>query len=378
MAEQTLEKPVVGALPRKKRQRIPATKRERWSWYMYDFGNSAYAAVVTLAIYSAYFKGQVVGGAEGTRLWGLSVGIAMLVVAIISPILGALADFSGSKKKFLLGFTSLAVVFTAMLFFVRPGDVFIGMLFFILAEIGYRGAQVFYNALLPEIAGPDEIGKVSGNGWAIGSAGGVVCLLIVLALIMTIGGDLMVRLSFIITAVFYAASAIPTFVNIRERAEPQKLPEGETYFTIPFRQLAKTFKSIKQYKEFIKFFVSFLIFNDGIMMTLDFAAIIGATLFGMNQQQLIIFMVMVQVTSVAGAYIFGILSDKIGCKPTLVVSIVLMIIAVSGLFFADSLMFFNVIGGLAGFALTGVAIGQPYPCGCDGAGRTIRGVLWLL
>ena len=354
MAEQTLNKPLASPLLRRKRKRIPATKLERWSWYMYDFGNSAYAAVVTLAIYSAYFKGQVVGGAEGTRLWGLSVGIAMLVVAVLSPILGALADFSGSKKKFLLAFTAIAVVFTAMLFFVGPGDIFTGMLFFILAEIGYRGAQVFYNALLPEIAEPDEIGKVSGNGWAIGSAGGVVCLLIVLALILTIGGNFIVRFAFIITAVFYAVSSLPTFLNIRERAEPQKLPPGDSYFSIPFKQLAETFKAIKQYKEFVKFFIAFLIFNDGIMMTLDFAAIIGATLFGMNQQQLIIFMILVQVTSVAGAYLFGILADKIGCKASLAISIVLMIVAVSGLFFADSLLIFNIIGGLAGFALTGV------------------------
>src|SRR5574340_1028860 len=111
------------AAPLAQRRRIPATRRERWAWYLYDFGNSAYAAVVLLAVYSAYFKGQVVGGSEGTRLWGLSVGIAMLVVAVLSPILGTLADYSGSKKKFLLFFTLLSVTFTACLFFVRPGDI---------------------------------------------------------------------------------------------------------------------------------------------------------------------------------------------------------------------------------------------------------------
>ncbi len=137
----------------------PATRRERWAWYLYDFGNSAYAAVVILAVYSAYFKGTVVGGAEGSRLWGLSVGIAMLVVAVISPFLGTLADFSGTKKRFLFAFTAISVVFTALLFFVGKGNVFTGMLFFILAEIGYRGAQVFYNSLLPEITGPEDMVK---------------------------------------------------------------------------------------------------------------------------------------------------------------------------------------------------------------------------
>ena len=98
-------------------------RRQRWAWYMYDFGNSAYAAVVLLAVYSAYFKGSVVGGAEGSRLWGIAVGVAMLVVAMISPVLGAIADFSGSKKKILLAFTTAACVFTALLFFVESGDV---------------------------------------------------------------------------------------------------------------------------------------------------------------------------------------------------------------------------------------------------------------
>jgi UMF1 family MFS transporter len=98
-------------------------KKERWAWYAYDIGNSAYAAVVILAIYAAYFKGHVVGGAEGSRLWSISVGIAMLVVAITSPVLGVIADFSGSKKRFLLFYTIVAVIATGLLFFVNEKKV---------------------------------------------------------------------------------------------------------------------------------------------------------------------------------------------------------------------------------------------------------------
>ncbi|MFN7036845.1 MAG: MFS transporter [Bellilinea sp.] len=310
--------------------------------------------MVLLAVYSAYFQGQVVGGSEGTRLWGVSVGIAMLVVAALSPVLGTLADFSASKKRFLLFFTSLSVIFTAALFFVMPGDIFTGMLFFILAEIGYRAAQVFYNALLPEIATPEEIGKVSGNGWAFGSLGGIVCLLIVLALIMSIGGTTMVRFSFLITAAFYFLSSIPLFLWLRERAEPQPLKKGEGYFGVAFRRLNETFRAVRHYREFIKFIVTFLIYNDGIMMALNFAAIIGAVLFGMTQQQLIIFMIIIQITSVAGAYVFGILADRWSSKRSLMVSLVLMIGAVVWMIFVQDVRFFFVIGAIAGFALTGV------------------------
>lgn len=330
------------------------TRRTRWSWYFYDFGNSAYAAVVLLAVYSAYFKNVVVGGAEGTRLWGISVGIAAILVAIVSPVLGSIADFTKSKKKFLFIFTLISVVFTALLFFVLKGDVFLGMLFFILAEIGYRGAQVFYDALLVDVSTPDSIGSVSGNGWAIGSAGGVLALVIVLIPIQLIGGTEIIRIAFLIAAAFYALSSIPTFFWVKEVAEPEKLPAGETTLTHAFKNIASTFRDVRNYKEFIKFMVAFLIYNDGIMMTLDYAAIIGATLFGVQQTQLIIFVIIVQMTSVAGAYLFGILSDRKSCKYALVVSLIAMILTVSALFVIQSLVLFYIVGALAGFFLSGV------------------------
>ena len=331
-----------------------ATRREVWAWYLYDFGNSAYAAVVLLAVYSTFFKEQVVGGAEGSRMWGLAVGIAMLVVAVTSPVLGAIADFSGAKKRFLFFFTAMACVFTAALFFVQKGDVLMGMVFFILAEIGYRSAQVFYNGLLPEIASPEEMGRISGNGWAIGSGGGIICLLLILPLIVLIGGEFIVRLSLVITAVFFAISAAPIFLRLRERAEPQPLPAGESYLTVGFKRLWRTIKDVSSFREFVKFIIAFLIYNDGILMALDFAAIMGAVLYGMDQQQLIVFMILVQVTSVIGAYVFGFIADRIGGKPTLVISIVLMIAAVIWMYLNYSVVGFYLIGLLAGFALTGV------------------------
>jgi MFS transporter, UMF1 family len=337
-----------------RKKHLVTTRRERWGWYFYDFGNSAYAAVILLAVYSAYFKQQVVGGAEGSRLWGVSISIATFVVAILSPILGALADFSATKKKMLFAFTAIACGFTAMLFFVQKGDVFTGMLFFILAEIGYRSGQVFYNALLPEIAKPEEMGRVSGIGWAVGSLGGIFCLLLVLALIMMIGGSFVLHTTFLITAAFYGLATAPLFLFLRERNHPSALPKGETYITASLGKLWLTFKNARQYKDFIKFLVSFLIYNNGIMITLDFAAIIGAVLFKLTQQQLIVFMIIVQITSVIGAYVFGYISQKFGSKASLVIALILMILTVSGLFVVRSLFVFNLIGAMAGFALTGV------------------------
>ncbi len=332
----------------------PVTKKERWAWYSYDIGNSAYAAVVILAIYAAYFKGHVVGGAEGSRLWGISVGIAMLVVAVTSPVLGVIADFAGSKKKFLLFYTIMACSATALLYFVEKGDIFIGMLFFILAEIGYRSGQVFYNSLLPEIAEQEEMGRVSGYGWAIGLMGGIVCLFLVLALVMLNEGTWIVRFSLVITAVYFAIFASPLFLWLRERAEPEPMPEGENYITIAFKRLKKTVSTVREYREFIKYIIAFLIYNDGILMMLNFAAIFGAVMFGLDQQQIIIFMIIVQVTSIVGAYVSGWMADRFSGKASLVTFILLMIASVIGLFFNETEVGFYIVGGVAGLALSAV------------------------
>jgi MFS transporter, UMF1 family len=330
-------------------------KRAQWGWYWFDFGNSAYAAVILLAVYAAYFQGTVVGGAEGTRLWGVSMGMAMLVVAFVSPILGAIADYSVAKKKFLLLFSMLSWVSTALLFFVEKGDVLKGVLFFVLAEIGYRGGQVFYNALLYDVATTDEMGRVSGNGWAFGSIGGIVCLLFILPpIVISKSNVLFVRGSFIFTAVFFALATIPLFLWVKENRIPKALPEGENYFSLAFGRLRNTFKSVRHFREYVQFIISFLIYNDGILMALGFASIIGRVLFGMNQTQLILFMIVVQVTSALGAYLFGIWGEKYGFKRSLIWSILLMIVSILAMIFNPSLTGYYIIGALAGFALTGV------------------------
>lgn len=327
-------------------------RKSRWSWYLYDFGNSAYASVVLLAVYSTYFKNAVVGGAEGTRLWGISVGVAAILVAILSPIFGTIADFTKGKKKFLFIFTALAIIFTALLFFVREGDVFIGMLFFIMAEIGYRAAQVFYDALLMDVSTPETIGFVSGKGWAVGMIGGIIILILVLLPIQLIGNH-MIPYAFLITAVFYLLSSIPTFLWVKERHEPETLPAGEKTVNYAFKRLVQTFRDVKNYKEFIKYMVAFLIYNDGIMMLMDFAAIIGATLFGMGQIQLILFVITIQVAGTFGALLFGSISDKKSSKEAIIFSLLVLIASIIGLFFIKDIVWFFIIGAFAGFSLSG-------------------------
>lgn len=329
-----------------------AARHARHAWYFYDFGNSAYAAVILLAVFSAYFKNVVVGGAEGTRLWGISVGIAAILVAVISPILGAVADSSRSKKLFLFIFTGISVVFTALLFFVGAGDVVMGMVFFVMAEIGYRGAQVFYDALLVDISTPETIGNISGKGWAIGMLGGVATLLIAVVPMQLIGNDF-IPYTFLITAFIYAISSLPMYFHVHETSPVIPIPNGETLVSVSFKHLGKTFRDIRQYKVFLRYMVAFLIYNDGIMMLMDFAAIIGATLFGLGQVQLIIFVIIIHITGALGALAFGKLSDEKSSKRAILISLIILIASLITLFFVKSTLGFFIVGAFAGFSLSG-------------------------
>ena len=335
--------------------RTPSTRRERIAWYLYDFGNSAYASVVLLAVYSAYFQKTVVGGAEGSRWWGIAIAIAMILVAIAAPVMGAIADYAGSKKRFLFFFTGLAVLFTALLFFTEKGTIAMAIIFFILAEIGYRAAQIFYDALLPEIASQDEMGRVAWIGWAVGSSGGIVILLLILPPILLTKSDLwVVRGSLIATAVFFALAAFPIFAWLRERAQGQALPPGQNYLSIAFKQLRETIQAARGFNEFIKFMIAFLVYNEGVIIALDFAAILGGILFGLEQTGLILFFILVQATNVVGAILFGQLQDRIGGKRALTLAIWLMVACIAALYLAQNQTQFFIIGAFVGVAMAGI------------------------
>ena len=330
--------------------------RNRWAWYLYDFGNSAYAAVILLAVFSRYFVEEVVKGSNlpGTTLWNYAVVIAAIAVAVISPILGTIADFSRAKKKLLFVFTAISIVFTGLLFFVQRGDVLMGMTFFILAELGYRAAQVFYDALLVDVSTPETIGKVSGNGWAMGMLGGIVCLVLVLIPIQTVGGPLMVRLAFVITAVFYLISSIPTLLWVRQINEPEPRPAGVSTTAMAFRKLGETFRDVKRYKEFVKYAIAFLIYNDGIMMLMDNAALVAAILFGFQTAELIVLIILLQVAGAAGSFLFGWVSHKYSSKDAIVYALIMLMVVILSLYLTDSKTAFYIIASLAGFSLSGV------------------------
>ncbi len=312
---------------------------------MYDFANSSFTTIIVTVIYSVYFKNVVVDQGElGTALWGRAVSISMLMVALTAPIFGAVADFSRAKKKFLFYNCYLTVIFTALLYFVRAGNIFTGMFFFIIANFGFNSGNVFYNALLPDIATREDMGKVSGWGWAVGYIGGLLSLVIVLPLV----NNNWTVLIFPTVAAFFGIFAIPIFLLLREVKRPSK---RTNYFKTAFKRISCSLRNIRDFKELIKYIVSYLIYNDGIIIVISFAAIYGATRFDMGAQELIKYFIIANVTSIFGAFIFGYVLDRIGAKKTISITLCIWIIVVLSAFFCQNVSQFYLVGMLAGIAI---------------------------
>ncbi|MBN2018108.1 MAG: MFS transporter [Candidatus Cloacimonetes bacterium] len=321
-------------------------KKNILGWISYDFANSSFTTVIVTVVYSVYFKTVIVGKeGVGDSLWGVSVSLSMLIIALISPMLGAIADYTHSKKKFLFVFCYTSVVFTALLYFTRAGTILWGMLIFMIANIGYEGGNVFYNAFLPEITTKENIGKISGLGWGIGYIGGLCALLLSYLFI-----ENNVILVFPTIALFFGIFAIPTFVFIKE-GNRQHSVSKTNYLKIGYARIRNTFLHIKDLKELYKFLISYFIYNDGIKTVIVFAAIYGARRFGMTGAQLIIYFILANITSFIGAIIFGFVVDKIGAKRTISTTLLIWIAVVVWAYFCPNVTQFYGVGLLAGIAI---------------------------
>ncbi|MFC1670400.1 MFS transporter [Spirochaetota bacterium] len=343
----------------KKKQK--SSFKEIFGWCMFDFANSAYTTIIITAIYNVYFVSVVVsesiyGKGYGEFLWGsITIPISYLAVILIGPVIGALADFSGSKKKFLFGSYIMCIIFTALLFFVKKGDVTPAIILIILSNIGFAAGENFASAFLPELAYTKDMGKVSGYAWSFGYWGGLISLAICLAVIMgmkdTIDKTLPVRLATLITAGFFAISAIPAFLWLKERKSREEMPGGYNYFTIGFKRLYDTFQNIKKFKELMKFLVTFLIYNCGVTVIITFAAIYAVKTLRFSMQESIILIIVVNITASIGAFLFGLIQDKIGSKNTILITLTLWVVTVIWAYFSETKLTFWMLANVAGIAL---------------------------
>ncbi|MBM4308127.1 MAG: MFS transporter [Deltaproteobacteria bacterium] len=363
---------------------IAIKKREIFGWAMYDFANSAFATTILSVIFNHYFATVVAGGEKGVDLLGFrlhgasfftfSVSLSMVISAILAPFLGAVADASASKKRFLMVFCYIAVLSTGLLYFVHEGNYWRGAIFFIIANIGFAGGNVYYNAFLPEISNDQNIGRISGLGWALGYIGGGALLAINLMMLKYPGllgfqdGTFSVQDCFLSVSLWWFAFSLPTFLLLKERAQKIPLAPGRSYFREGYLRLRHTLGRIRTFRELTKFLVAYLIYNEGIETVIVMASIFGAQVLKMETGEIILFFLMVQGIAFVGSLIFGFLADAIGNKRTIMISLIIWSLIVVWAFplgiFLDAKTEYWILG-----ILTGIVLG-----GSQAASRSLQGI----
>ncbi len=304
------------------------------AWCMYDWANSAFSTLVITFIYSAYFAGSFAPDeATGTLLWSRGIVISSILIAILSPIFGTMADKGGARRQFLTIATLICVVATAALAFVHPGQsnaVFWALTIFVIANVAFEIAIVFYNAFLPDLVPTSRMGRVSGTAWGLGYLGGLVCL--VLALLGLVGlpgvmdpwinfggdSDFNIRATNLLVAGWFLLFSIPTLLWVKDR-NPGK---ARISLSGVGRELVSTVRHLREYRETVKFLGARLIYNDGLVTVFGFGSIYAMGTFGMTFGEVIILGIVLNVAAGLGAWLFGFVDDRVGGRKTILITLV--------------------------------------------------------
>ncbi len=305
-------------------------KTKIFVWTLFDFANTSYSIIVVTFIFAVYFK-EVIAGSKpvGDLLWSVGISASMIITAIISPVLGAIADYSAGKKRFLLFFTLLCIVSTSLLYFTGSGTVLIALILFILANIGFEAGLVFYDAFLPEITVPKNYGRVSGYGFAMGYLGSLASLLLVLPFIQ----KNLIKETFPASALFFLVFALPIFLYLHDT---RKFPaQKESFLKIGFGRVAFTLKHLKYHKNLALFLLSFFFYIEGVNTVIFFSGNYAKSTLHFSMSSLIVFFLIVQSTAILGSVLFGILSDSIGQKKSIAISLFIWIVTMFFAFFTS-------------------------------------------
>ncbi len=339
-----------------------AGKLEIAAWAFYDFANSGYTTVVLTTIYSAFFVGVVAADRASaspgmaTLLWTLGIGLSNLVVLVAGPIVGALADYHASKKRFLALTTLACIAGTAGLALAGPGEVALALAMLVLSATAFSLGENLIAAFLPEIAPPERMGRISGYGWALGYFGGILTLGCCLAWIQYAAGAgqpaaQYIPYTLLITAVIFALTASPTFLFLRERAVPRPLPPGSGWITASFRQTMETLGHTRRLPDLFRFLACIALFQAGVSTVVVIAAIFAQEVFGFDSTQLIVLIMVVNLTAALGAFGFGHAQDRFGSVPTLAAGLLVWIAAIGLATAASEPLHIWVCANLIGLAM---------------------------
>jgi UMF1 family MFS transporter len=321
--------------------------RQIISWCLFDFANSSYSAVIAAVIFPVFYVSVIVGNTsgQGDVWWGRAIALSMAFVALTSPLLGGIADYSGRRKRLLFLYTAASIIAISLFPLLSKGMVLEGFFLVLLANIGMEGGLVFYNSFLPEIADREYQGRVSAWGFGVGYAGSILSLLLALPLIKA------ERFSetWIMVALFFALFSLPAFIVLPKDKKTglsigSSAAKGWTYFLSVMREIYGR-------RELRKFMLSYLVYEDGVNTVIVFSGIFAATTLGFVTQELIGLYLIVQITALAGAFIMARPIDAWGPKKVVTISLILWSSVAIAAYFIEAKTEFFVLATVAGLGL---------------------------
>ena len=336
----------------------PANRRGLIGWAMFDWANSPFTTLIITFVFATYFSQGIVGDpVEGQALWGYTAGISSFLVAVLSPIFGAIADSGGPRKRWILAFTVMCIAATALLWFATPdrSSIAMAMVLVIIAGVGFEFGIVFNNAMLGDIAHPDRVGRWSGWAWGIGYFGGLAALFVMLVgFIQTdtpwlgIGKEQAANIRVVapLVALWFAIFVIPFFLFTPDRP-PATQPLGAR-IRLGLRGLAGTLANLRRHRNLVRFLIARMIYNDGVVAVFAIGGVYAAGRFGMTTAELIQFGILLNVTAGLGAFGFAWVDDRQGSKRTITYAVIGLIVASAGAVSAPSVNWFWGFGALLG------------------------------
>jgi UMF1 family MFS transporter len=357
-------------------------RREIFGWAMYDWANSAFSTTVGTVFLGPYIAGLAANAAKAfpdglARFLGIpvapdsflpycisfSVGLQVLFL----PILGAIADYSHMRKRLMQIFATIGAIATILMFFITQDLWWLGGVLFILANLAFGAAIVFYNAYLPDIASEEERDRVSSYGWAMGYLGGGLLLALNLAFFifsedLGVPSSLAVRINLATAGIWWLGFSFITWSRLRSRRAARPLPTGANYVSVGFKQLGKTFREVKHFPETLKFLLAYFLYNDGIQTVIAVSSIFAAAPLsrggvGLEQDTLIAAILMIQFMAFFGALFWGRLAKWIGAKHSILVALVIWLGVVLYAFFGlkgeNRVMEFFILGAFIALVMGG-------------------------
>ncbi len=348
--------------------------RTIFGWCMYDWANSAYVTTVAVGLLPRYFADVVVGPA-GLRLggstfgadtlWALIVGTSTFIVFLTAPVLGAVADFSAARKRFLLSFAYGGSLFAILLYFCRSGDIARTLLFFLVAQVGFIGGNVFYDSFLPHIASPEKMDWVSGKGYAYGYVGGGLQFALALGLVaghehLGISLAEAARLGIVMAGLWWAGFTLVTAARLHETGSAQVLPERYrswprlfAYAAIGFSRTLRTTRRVGRFRQLVLFLVAFMLYDDAIQTVINMATIYGTVELKLSATSLMLTLLLIQAIAFFGALLFGKVAGRIGSKRAVMLTLVLWAGVIVYAYFIRTATEFFALGAVVGLVLGG-------------------------